>query len=106
MHLARLTNMRKVNFAQNEHYHIFNRGNNKQNIFLDDSDRARFLFLLLFFQCDLSPLRINKSVADFIKNQHRVLDIFTDEVAEISKNRYVALESFALMPNNLHLILH
>src|SRR3989344_2071474 len=106
MPFARLTDMRKMSFAQNEYYHIFNRGNNKQNIFLDDGDRARFLFLLLFFQCDLPPLRINKSVADFIKNQHRVLDIFTDEVAEISKNRYVALESFALMPNHFHLMLH
>ena len=105
MPFARLTDMRKMSFAQNEYYHIFNRGNNKQNIFLDDGDRARFLLLLLFFQCDLPPLRINKSVADFIKNQHRVLDIFADEVSEIASNRYVALESFALMPNHFHLML-
>ena len=97
--------MRKTNFAQNEHYHIFNRGNNKQKIVLDDNDRFRFLFLILFFQADIAPLRINKCVANFRKNQHRVLDIFVDEVSEISKNRYVALESFALMPNHFHLML-
>lgn len=97
--------MRKTAFAQDERYHIFNRGNNKQLIFLDDGDRTRFLFLLLFFQADVSPLRINKCVAEFGKNQHRVLVDFADEVSEISKNRYVALESFVLMPNHFHLML-
>jgi len=97
--------MRNIGFAPGEHYHIFNRGNNKQLIFLDEKDRARFLFLLLFFQSDLQPMRINKCVNNFIKNQHRVLDIFKDEIIETTKNRYVALESFALMPNHFHLML-
>ena len=27
--------IRKVNFVENEYYHIYNRGNSKQKIFLD-----------------------------------------------------------------------
>lgn len=37
---------RKKEFAENEFYHIYNRGNSKQKIFLDDQDRDRFLKLL------------------------------------------------------------
>jgi hypothetical protein len=34
---------RKIHFAQNEYYHIYNRGNSKQVIFLDTEDYKRFL---------------------------------------------------------------
>jgi hypothetical protein len=35
--------MRKTVFANNEFYHIYNRGTDKRNIFLDDIDYQRFL---------------------------------------------------------------
>ena len=35
--------MRNIPIAQNEYYHIFNRGNDKQKIFLDKRDKIRFL---------------------------------------------------------------
>ena len=34
------------NFAKNGFYHIYNRGNAKQNVFLDDEDRSFFLYRL------------------------------------------------------------
>lgn len=34
--------MRKLEFANGEYYHIFNRGNNKRPIFIDDKDFSRF----------------------------------------------------------------
>lgn len=42
--------MRKTPIAKGEYYHIFNRGNNKQTIFLDKRDKVRFLFLIIYFQ--------------------------------------------------------
>lgn len=38
--------IRKVSFTEGEYYHIYNRGNSKQKIFLDDKDKERFLKLL------------------------------------------------------------
>src|SRR3989304_5388093 len=37
---------RKTGFVSGEHYHIYNRGNNFENIFLDRADYVRFLRLL------------------------------------------------------------
>jgi hypothetical protein len=38
--------IRKVALVSGEYYHIYNRGNSKQKIFLDDKDKERFLKLL------------------------------------------------------------
>ena len=35
--------MRKTEFANNEYYHIYNRGVDKREVFLDEGDYARFL---------------------------------------------------------------
>ncbi|MGD9643944.1 MAG: hypothetical protein AB7V08_14570 [Elusimicrobiales bacterium] len=35
--------MRKVIFAEGEVYHIYNRGTDKREVFVDDVDRARFV---------------------------------------------------------------
>jgi len=35
--------MRKTQLAENEYYHIYNRGVDKRNVFLDDFDYLRFL---------------------------------------------------------------
>jgi hypothetical protein len=38
--------IRETDFVEGEYYHLYNRGNSKQKIFLDDKDRERFLKLL------------------------------------------------------------
>ena len=38
--------MRKTSFAVGEYYHLYNRGNSKQKIFLDKKDYDHFLKLL------------------------------------------------------------
>ena len=37
---------RNIDFSIGEYYHIYNRGTDKRNIFLDDNDRKRFIKLL------------------------------------------------------------
>ena len=34
---------RRVIFSNNQHYHVYNRGVDRRNIFIDDGDRRRFL---------------------------------------------------------------
>jgi len=92
--------MRNIKIAPGEYYHIFNRGMSKQLIFHDDTDRVRFLFLILYFQSPTTFINIGRPVKSFIK--HSVFDIDTEQT--VIEDRFVELTSFCLMPNHFHLI--
>ena len=96
--------MRKIKIIQGEHYHIFNRGNDKQNIFFDDRDWIRFLFLVLYFQSPASFENLSRPVSYFVK--HRVFNINNQIIEKMVASRYVELVSFAFVPNHFHLIIH
>ncbi len=71
-------------FGPGGYYHIYNRGNNKQNIFLDDDD---FNFFLLRLDQNLFPGDDEKS---------RIIRLPADSFSLIS---------YCLMPNHFHLLL-
>ncbi len=96
--------MRNISIVEGEYYHIFNRGNNKQQIFLDNKDWVRFLFLIIYLQSPMIFQNISREVNDFVKN--RVFNINKKDLEEILKDRYVSLIGFAIMPNHFHLILY
>jgi putative transposase len=96
--------MRKTRITTGEYYHIYNRGNDKQDIFLEERDWIRFLFLILYFQSPVIFYNISRPVSSFVR--HRVFNISTDEIEKIIKSRNVELVGFALMPNHFHLIVH
>ena len=93
--------MRTVKIIPGEYYHIYNRGVNKQKIFLDERDWIRFLFLILYFQSPINFPQIGRSISYFVKN--RAFDIKKEVVDKIIKNRYVELINFCIMPNHFHL---
>ena len=95
--------MRKITISPDEHYHVYNRGNNKQEIFKDDRDRTRFLFSLLGLQSELALKNMSRLAANFVRTG--TLNLEAKNIAEIAKKRYVDLVSFSLMPNHFHLIL-
>lgn len=95
--------MRKTKISIDEYYHVFNRGNNKQNIFFENRDWIRFLFLILYFQSPVTFYNLGRHVSNFVR--HRVFNISDKELLEIAKNRAVEVAGFALMPNHFHLIL-
>jgi putative transposase len=84
--------IRKVDFVKGEYYHIYNRGNSKQKIFLDDKDRERFLKLL--YLCN------SKQRIDF-KNDitKRKISAWDFEKGESIIN----IGAWVLMPNHFHL---
>lgn len=85
---------RKILFASGEHYHVYNRGTDKRDIFLSDRDYGRFLALL--FIC-------NSSKPVDLKLQGRTLyEILENDRGET----IVDLLSYCLMPNHFHLIIH
>ena len=96
--------MRKIKITQGEYYHVFNRGNNKQDIFLDDRDWIRFLFLVLYFQSPVSVYNLSRPVSYFVR--HSVFNIDNQIVEKIIANQYLELACFAFMPNHFHLIVY
>jgi len=93
--------LRTTSFAPGEHYHLCIRGNNKQDIFRNDSDRKRLLFLIMHLQSPESILNVSREVLKYGKNEIWNTDI--ELTSQIIKTRYVTLEAFAFMTNHLHL---
>lgn len=85
---------RKVDFCVGEYYHIYNRGNSKQKIFLEDKDKERFLKLL--YLCN-SKQRIDFN-NDIVKRKINAWDFEKGE-------SIVVIGAWVLMPNHFHLYL-
>lgn len=88
---------RKVPFAPNENYHVFNRGVEKRDVFLDENDYMR-MSLLLFLCNDVVPVRLTKT----LKHYQGPTLIFLKEKQE---NPLVDIYAYCLMPNHFHLVL-
>ena len=83
---------RKVQFVSGEYFHVYNRGNSKQVIFLDDEDKHRFVKLLY-----LSNSRKNVNFRDDIVD--RKIDVWDFERGET----LVSIGAWVLMPNHFHI---
>lgn len=83
---------RKESFIVGEFYHIYNRGNSKQKIFLDDEDRDRFIKLL--FLCNSTEgIRFRE---DIVEMKINAWDYRRGE-------SIVSIGAWVLMPNHFHL---
>ena len=82
--------MRKISFAPNEYYHVYNRGNSKQVIFKEKIDYTRFIKLLFL-----------SNGSNSFKIQFLGKDPYDFERGE----QLVDIGAYCLMPNHFHLIL-
>ncbi len=81
---------RKFSFVPGEYFHIYNRGNSKQKIYLDQSDYQRFI-TLLFVSNSSNQFKLH-SIDDPYKNFER-------------GGQLVDIGAYCLMPNHFHLLL-
>jgi len=81
--------IRNISFAKGEYYHLYNRGNSKQKIFLDKKDHEHFLKLL--FLCN--------SERSFVFR-----DITKDVFIFDRETTLVNIGAYCLMPNHFHLL--
>lgn len=95
--------MRKIKIIPGEYYHVFNRGNNKQNIFREKKDWCRLLFLILYFQSPTVFYNIGRYVSYFVR--YLVFNISKENLDKILNNKTIELINFVLMPNHFHMIL-
>ena len=82
---------RTVTFAEGEYYHIYNRGNSKQTIFMDRADYKRFQQLLF----------IANATNAFTFRDAKKVDVYDFERGE----QLVLIEAYCLMPNHFHILL-
>jgi REP element-mobilizing transposase RayT len=85
---------RNIIFVQGEFFHIYNRGNSKQAIFLDEEDYLRFIKLLYLCNSNYSINFRN----DIVKKH---IDAFDFERGEALLN----IGAYVLMPNHFHIYL-
>jgi putative transposase len=86
--------MRKVQFENDNLYHVYNRGTEKRNVFLDDADHYRFIHYLY----ELSNANFNHNLSRDIEGGLALLN-------SNSRDLLVEIIAFCLMPNHFHLIL-
>jgi len=84
---------RPLEFGVGEFYHGYNRGNDKRTIFIDEQDKERFQKLL--YLCN------GQKALDF-RAIPQGLDAYDYDKGE----RLVAIGSYSLMDNHLHLLMH
>lgn len=91
--------MRKTIFANNEIYHIYNRGVEKRKIFLDDQDYFRFVHDLFEFN-DEAP-------AENIYYKLSEIKSYEAKPRKVREPRKLIVEilAFCLMPNHFHLFI-
>lgn len=94
--------MRNLSFAPGEYYHLYGRGNDRQKIFLDKRDFARFLFLITHMQFTLPFSNITQYVNRYEKKGSFGVD--QNFLGKALKKRSLELVSYCLMENHFHLI--
>jgi putative transposase len=98
--------MRKVPLENEEYYHIFNRGVDKREVFLDEADYWRFLFSLRLMNDKNNGAMI--AWRDYSKtNSEATLEQFflTSNVRKKKQDPLVEIIAYCLNPNHYHLIL-
>lgn len=93
--------MQKPPFLENQIYHIYNRGVEKRNIFLDDRDYFRFLHDLFEFNDENSVF----NVAYYFNSGSKEIKSQGPKKEKKPRKLLVEILIFTLMPNHFHLLL-
>ena len=78
--------LRKQNFIEGEYYHLYNRGVEKINVFLDDSDYKKFKYLM--YVCNTNKSITIRDIPKKFERGETIVDI----------------GAFCLMKNHFHLL--
>lgn len=92
--------MRKKELAENEYYHIYNRGTEKRKIFLDEDDYLRFYVSMHLLRYDRTDLM--DRWRDYCKSRFANLEEFR-RLNLRNKKKLVEIVSYCLNPNHYHI---
>lgn len=96
--------MRKVIFAENEFYHVYNRGTDKRDVFLDEEDYARFFESMVEFN-------VADPIGSLFELSYRKKHQLGGSTSKESKEqgsldeKLVNIVAYCLNPNHYHFVL-
>ena len=90
--------MKRVTFAEGQVYHVYNRGADRREVFLNDHDRYRFI-------SDLYCMNTSEHVLHSGYHFNRSLPWDGQNVKVRPSSKLVDILAFVLMPNHYHLLL-
>ena len=101
--------MRNLKFTNQQIYHVFNRGTEKRNIFLDKKDYLRMIHALFVFndKNPIPPSNIRIARHPTKTTAAQITQCLEAELPNIKKPRKLLVEilAFSLMSNHYHLLL-
>lgn len=103
--------MQRITPATNEIYHVYNRGVDKRNVFMDDVDFLRFIHDLFEFNDEEPSPNINYHFSKASKSQQSQAQSMEVKLPYFGKNDrqprkfLVEIIAFCLMPNHFHLLI-
>ena len=92
---------RKFDFSTGEFYHIYNRGNGKNDIFNGKRDYGRFIFLL-FIANSKKPVRVDGLVRKCRAQGRSLRNVMKENERD---DTLVDIGAYCLMPNHFHLLI-
>lgn len=94
--------MRKTEFVNGEYYHIYNRGVDKRDVFLDIMDYERFLLAMNLLNDERDGLMLEWRDIRRVDPRAKLLDF---QELSSRKNPKVEIITYCLNPNHYHFIL-
>ena len=91
---------RKDNLVSGEIYHIYNRGVDKRDIFMDDEDRIRFIHDLFEFN-DINP---SPNINNILNKKIKSLEVGLPNIKREPRKKLVEILAFCMMDNLFHMI--
>lgn len=86
--------------ANDEHYHVYNRGVALQPTYLFKKDYERFLLCLSYYRFGDIPFKLSRLLQIPKEEREQILTRL-----ETTNNKIIELIAFCLMPNHFHLLL-
>lgn len=96
--------LRKIKLVQGEIYHIYNRGVDKRDIFMDDSDRFRFIHDLFEFNDKNPAVVLNDKLYYKNNGKMKLLEVGLPEIKRKPREVMVEILAFCMMNNHFHLL--
>lgn len=89
---------RKIAFANNYYYHLFNRGIDRKEVFTDKREFLRAIETLKYYRFGSFKIKLSR----FLKlNEEEKSQLFP----KLTESKLVEIISFCLMPNHFHFLL-
>ncbi len=94
-----MPNPRKIPFATDHFYHVYNRGIERRPTFIGKREIRRALETLKYYRFTKPPVKLSKFLSCSDEEKNKIIQQFNQN------NKLVEIIAFCLMPNHFHFLL-